>query len=247
MTIDWRIEVLGSVESTQIPVFEKAQKGEPEGYVLQALIQTGGKGRHGKTWHSPMGNLYTSLLLRPDCTMDIVPQLSFVVALALSDAIGLYIDPEMHQKTLKWPNDILINSLKISGILLETSQKNDSVDCVVIGTGVNIFAPPEGAIGLKDIAAGDVFIHIFRDNYLEKLSHYYEMWQRDGFASIRSMWLDQAHGVGEAITVNYASHTQTGIFEDIDAMGNLLLKNQEGTQIISSGEVHFGDKHASGH
>ena len=83
----WRVQVLGTTPSTQDLVKNLADVGEPEGLVIQSLQQTGGRGRHGNTWTSPMGNLYMSVLLRPQASALQAGQLAFVVALALSDAM----------------------------------------------------------------------------------------------------------------------------------------------------------------
>ena len=219
-----------------------AETGEPEGLAIQALQQTKGRGRHGNEWVSPMGNLYISLLLRPLCKADKAGQMAFVTALALSDAIGAVIK-DGHKKTLKWPNDILVDGRKISGILLESKlDKHGRVDYLIIGTGVNIFAPPEGAEGLDRIKSERLAVNTFRDLYLEKLQGRYISWQEQGFGPVRDEWLKQAHGLNETMKIRLPEISYEGIFRGIDENGVLLAEIDGQPRNFTSGEVHFGDK-----
>lgn len=217
-----------------------ADVGEREGLVIQALQQTRGRGRHGNEWSSPMGNLYTSLLLRPSCKTGQVGQMAFVVALALSSAMDDVME-DGHKKTLKWPNDILIDGKKVSGILLESKlDSHDRVDYVVVGAGVNIFAAPEGAVGLDTIKRERLAINHFRDMYLSNLLRYYNDWQNLGFAPIREAWLKQAHGVGAPMKIRLPETAYEGVFLGIDDVGTLMVDMGGEIKKFTSGEVHFG-------
>ncbi len=161
--VNWQIRTLSHVPSTQNSIRELAAEGAPEGTVVQALMQTSGRGRQGNQWISPMGNLYMSMLLRPGCTAMAAGQISFVAAVALSAAMDDVMAPG-HAKTLKWPNDVLIDGKKCAGILLESDlDKDGNVNSLVLGMGVNIMAPPEDRIGLQQVGRGQVAIHPFRD------------------------------------------------------------------------------------
>lgn len=242
MPVDWRIENFQKVETTQSHAQEAAAAGKPEGVVIQAMQQEGGKGRHGNHWDSPIGNLYMSVLLRPDCEIEQAGQLSFVVAVALSDALDNYIDLEKHTKTLKWPNDILVNKLKISGILLESNMKDNKLDSIILGMGLNIFTKPELSICLNDVAKEPVYINAVRDTVLDKLSYYYSLWQEKGFAPILEAWLKQAHGMGEPITARLPKETYKGIFKGVTPDGGLILEQENGEEnIIHAAEVYFGE------
>lgn len=240
--IDWQIETYQSVESTQGYAHDAAEAGKAEGYVAQGMKQTGGKGRHGNQWESPIGNLYMSVLLKPDCAMEQAGQLSFVTAVALSAAFDDYIDTAKHTKTLKWPNDIYINGLKLCGILLESKMKQNKLDSIIIGMGVNIFTKPELATCLNDVAKEPIYINVVRDNILAKLSDYYRLWQKKGFAPIHEAWLKQAHGLGQPMTARLPKENFKGIFKGLKEDGGLVLEQENGEEkIIHAGEVHFGE------
>lgn len=239
----WRVQVLGAVSSTQDMVRGLAETGEPEFLAIQSLQQSGGRGRHGNSWTSPMGNLYLSVLLRPRCSAGKAGQMAFVAALALSDAMDKVVDTAAHRKTLKWPNDILIDGKKVSGILLESSiTDKGAVDYLIIGTGVNIFAAPEGAIGLDAVKSQAIFVNKFRDLYLAKLAVRYAEWKDKGFASMREAWLNLAHGVGQNMTIRLPEITYRGIFKGIDDHGALMAEIDGEPRTFTAGEVHFGVK-----
>ena len=166
--------------------------------------------------------------------------MAFVVALALSDAMDEVIE-DGHVKTLKWPNDILIGGKKVSGILLETKlDKHGRVDYLIVGTGVNIFAPPEGAEGLDRIKKERLAVNTFRDLYLQKLRTYYIEWQDKGFAPVREAWLKQAHGLGGTMTIRLPETSYEGTFDGIDDSGALIATVNGERKIFTAGDVHFG-------
>ena len=134
-----------TVESTMLEARKLAEQGEdaaPDGTLIWAREQTGGKGRRGNTWDSPKGNFYSSLIVRPDVPAARAAELSFVTGCAVFDTVGEVCDPGFECR-LKWPNDILLNDAKIGGILLETkADAGKPVDYVIIGLGVNLRSHP---------------------------------------------------------------------------------------------------------
>lgn len=236
----WRVQVLGTTTSTQDVVRGLAETGEPEGLAVQSLQQTQGRGRHGNRWTSPMGNLYISLLLRPACRADRAAQLAFVIALSLSAAMDVVIK-DGHEKTLKWPNDILIDGRKVSGILLETRlDAHGRVDHLIAGVGVNIFAPPEGAEGLDRIKKERLAVNTFRDLFLGILHADYRAWQDKGFAPVRDAWLKQAHGLGRPMKIRLPETGYDGTFKGIDDNGALIAVVNGERRVFTAGDVHFG-------
>ena len=241
MSITWRFDNYQKVLSTQNYVHDAIALGEEEGLVVQALQQQGARGRHGNKWDAPIGNLYMSILLRPKCDLAQAGQLAFVVAVALSDALDDYIDTKKHKKTLKWPNDILIDNRKISGILLESDIRENALNAVVVGVGLNIFKAPDLAVGLNDVAKEPVYVNKVRDNVLDKLEASYDLWQQKGFAPIRDKWLNNAHGIGHPITARLPHESFKGVFKSFNDEGALILDMDGEDKIIHAANVHFGE------
>jgi len=239
MSILWNIEIFETIPSTQDVAKARVREGVKEGLVIQALQQSAGKGRHGNQWNSPAGNLYMSILLRPDCLADQAGQISFVIAVALSAAMDDFID-QGHHKTLKWPNDILINNLKCAGILLESELTVDGrIESLIVGIGVNLLAPPESRAGLQQLSDKKIEIDAFRDHLLEQLNKYYSQWKKDGFAPIRELWLKQAHGLNQKIEVRLADKKMHGMFKNINKNGALQLEVNGQIITVNSGDIYF--------
>lgn len=240
--MEWKVQTYQEVESTQDLIHEAAAQGLPEGVAVQSMIQLGGKGRRGNKWLSPVGNLYLSLLLRPECSVQEAGQISFVIAVAASAMLDNYIDPTKHLKTLKWPNDILIDGLKMSGILLESGMMGPHLDYIAVGMGMNIFNKPDLATSLNDLANQPVYINKIRDGFLTELSHYYALWQEKGFAPILELWLKQAHGLNAPMTARLPNDEFKGVFKTVREDGALVLETASGTQkIIHAADVYFGE------
>lgn len=239
--IEWSVHTYAQLSSTQDYIKELAAQDFPEGEVIQCLVQNKGRGRHGNEWVSPMGNLYMSVLLRPECGADKAGQISFVAAVALSAAIDEILDKDKHHKTLKWPNDILIDGKKCAGILLESDLKDGKVESLALGMGINIMAAPEGAVGLNDVTWDmQVPIHPFRDKVLEHLAKTYSEWRDKGFAPIRQRWLAEAHGLEKDMTARLSDKKIDGTFAGVDENGFLQLRTADGQMIdVSAGEVYF--------
>jgi|JI10StandDraft_1071094.scaffolds.fasta_scaffold217103_2 BirA family biotin operon repressor/biotin-[acetyl-CoA-carboxylase] ligase len=246
MTINWTVETFAVSSSTQDEVKDRALDGADEGLVIQALTQTQGRGRRGNEWTSPMGNLYMSVLLRPLCTADLAGQISFIAALAVSAAMDEFM-VEGHTKTLKWPNDILIDGKKCAGILLESElSPKGLVGHLVIGMGVNILSAPDERIGLKAVSGENrLAVHPFRDRVLHYLDTYYTAWKAEGFGPIRKAWLAQAHGLNQKMTARLPQREEKGIFRDLDDAGGLILELSDNKQIvIRAGEIYFEEPEA---
>lgn len=251
MSVSWNIHTYAQLPSTQDYARELAEEGLPEGTVIQSLVQTKGRGRQGREWHSPMGNLYMSLILRPACPAPKAAQLSFVIAVAVSRAMDHFM-ADGHEKTLKWPNDILIEGRKCAGILIESvMDAGGIVQALAVGIGVNILGAPEGAAQMAGVSRGPVAIHPFRDQVLAALASEYGQWKNQGFGPARKKWLGQAHRLGQSISVALPGGTCEGVFSDIDHNGALVLMLADGQEkTIHTGDVMLeqaGGDHAAGH
>ena len=131
------------VGSTNDEARRLAEQGTEAGAVVVAKEQLRGRGRHGRVWQSPPGNLYASLLLRPGCTVARSAQLSLVASLALAEAL-IALAPPNSDVRVKWPNDVLVRGAKVAGLLLESaSRPGGRVAWVVVGSGVNIASAPD--------------------------------------------------------------------------------------------------------
>ena len=130
-----------STGSTNEDIALLAKQGAAPWTVVQALVQTSGRGRHGKSWDSQIGNLFMSLLLRPTVNRVRWGELSLLSAITVASTLSDFIDNQIIQ--VKWPNDVLINGKKIAGILLEVADSNVEEPSVIVGIGINISKAPE--------------------------------------------------------------------------------------------------------
>ncbi len=241
----YRLVALDSVGSTNDEALRLASEGAEDGTLVWAREQTSGRGRQGRSWSSPPGNLYFSLVLRPDCAVAEAAQLSFVAGLALGEALGS-VAPPMIEVTYKWPNDLLVNGRKAAGILLESRGNPDgTLECLILGVGANLEHFPEDtqfpATSLHFEGATDVDAVALLEAFGRHFMSWANRWLDDGFAPVRRAWLQHAHGLGEEIEVRLPRETLTGTFKDLDERGVLLLELPGGARReISAGDVYFG-------
>ncbi len=218
------------------------------GSVCHALSQNQGRGRGGNNWVSKKGNLYCSLLIKPEKKLSLreAGLISFITSLALYDVLEKEISPQ-HEITLKWPNDILINKAKVSGILLETEQNSvDYADFIVVGFGVNVMHAPElndkKTICLNDVIKQENNIDLFhfRDLITTKILAYFDLFLEKGFSFIRKIWVEKCLFIDKEITIRTNYETFKAVFKTIDEDGNLIALLEDGsTQQVSSAEVFF--------
>lgn len=218
----------------------RARDGEAGPLWIAAHEQTKGRGRQGRAWLSPQGNLAASLLLIDACPVALAPQLGFVAGLAILRAVqGL--GPAGRAARLKWPNDLVVDGAKLSGLLLEGTQLADGRFACVIGFGINIVACPTdlpyAAISLADLGlasdAQDFLAHLS-----ESMDYWLALWARgDGFAAIRAAWQEHAAGRDQTIRLVSGGRELLGIFRGIDAAGQLVLETKSGPETIAVGDV----------
>jgi BirA family transcriptional regulator, biotin operon repressor / biotin---[acetyl-CoA-carboxylase] ligase len=242
MTIAFRIEEVAEIDSTNEGMRQRAAAGAPEGLVLRAEAQTAGRGRRGRGWNSPPGNLYVSLLVRPDCAPVVGATLGFVAAIALGDVLrDLTPAPVLH----KWPNDVLVGGGKITGMLLEAATRPDGkLDWLVLGLGVNIVSHPDGGIhpATDLVVSGGRAIAPKRllDRFLTGFGPAYDTWSRSGFGAVRQAWLAHAAGIGDRVVARLEHEEISGRFADLDTDGTLVMTLDGGNQRrIAAGDVFF--------
>jgi BirA family biotin operon repressor/biotin-[acetyl-CoA-carboxylase] ligase len=238
------LRLFNSVTSTQDELRALAEQGAPEGTLVISEQQTSGRGRMGRSWLSPAGKgIWMSLLLRPSVPLHLTPQLTLLAAVALSRAISKLVPISIG---IKWPNDLLVEGRKISGILLESAAEDERLRYVVVGMGISANLDMEDypeelltkAISLKMASGGEVDRSELIAVIMEEFERLYELYLEQGFAPIRSLW--EAHSV----TLNHITLLHTpqgqirGIPRSLDDMGGLRVEIEDGSyRTVYSGEI----------
>jgi BirA family biotin operon repressor/biotin-[acetyl-CoA-carboxylase] ligase len=240
----WRLDARVTVGSTNEEAKRLALEGAPEFTAVWALEQTSGRGRRGRSWTSPRGNLYFSVVLKPEVPPSEAAQIGFVASVALADTLREIVAPSA-SISLKWPNDVLVNRRKVSGILPEIvgTRATGHVEALVLGMGINVANHPEQttwpATNLDGVGA-----RVELEQVLERVSaaldRWIRVWRTEGFAPVRQRWKEQALPVGEAVELRLDGRVLGGRYLGIDADGALVLGSPDGTrQLIRAGEVFF--------
>jgi BirA family biotin operon repressor/biotin-[acetyl-CoA-carboxylase] ligase len=237
------VHAFETIGSTNAEALVRAQAGEHGPLFVVAERQSAGRGRRGREWVSEAGNLYASLLVVDPAPAVASPQICFVAALALHDAVldacaGL----APARLKLKWPNDLLLDQAKVSGILVEGTTLASGKLAAAIGIGVNCaHHPADTPFPASDfkVAGFDLSPAVLLARLGERWNARVREWDRgEGFAAIRAAWLLRATGIGGAIEVRLPDRTLAGTFEAIDEEGALLLRKADGArEAISAGDV----------
>ncbi|ARQ01628.1 biotin--[acetyl-CoA-carboxylase] ligase [Pseudorhodoplanes sinuspersici] len=260
----YRVRSFDRLDSTNSEAMRLAQNGERGPLWVVTEEQTAGRGRQGREWQSFIGNLAASLLITNDLKLSDAATLGFVAGLAAHEACAVAA-PGL-SLSLKWPNDLLANGAfssdvdsgsreenaprrkktgKLAGLLLESQNLGDRL-ALVVGIGVNVAAAPEG-MGYPAVSLAGLGYPVQASNLFASLTEafvkYDSLWNRGrGFADIRRLWLERAHGVGKSVSVHMGDRIEHGIFETLDEHGCLILRKPDGTACtIAAGDVYFGD------
>ncbi|CAH2030379.1 biotin--[acetyl-CoA-carboxylase] ligase [Trichlorobacter ammonificans] len=239
-----RLVCAAATSSTNSDAFRLAEEGAPEGTVVLADSQSGGKGRLGRRWESPAGvNLYCSVILRPPLLPHEASQLTFLSAVAVARTIeavtGLH-------PGIKWPNDLLLGERKVAGLLNEMSAETDRVGFVILGIGVNINMQahqfPDGlrhpATSLLLASGTTVSRSVFTVRLFQELAAGYERFLREGFDPVREEWAGRSTAFGREVAVDTGAGILRGPFSGIDRDGALLLQRPDGSlERVLSGDV----------
>lgn len=242
--IGHRIISVDETDSTNLLAFRMAEEGAEDGAVVIADSQTGGKGRLGRRWESPKGvNLYCSVILRPAMPPVRAPQLTFISAVAVARTVE---SVTRLRPQIKWPNDILVNGLKVAGLLNEMSSETDTIHFVVLGIGVNLNMKrdqfPEGlrhpASSLL-LESGTCVSRVeFTRTLLTALDALYDDYLEHGFSPIKEEWLSRSMVMGRRVRVVSGNDATEGIVCGIDDDGALLLqRGSGGCERVLSGDV----------
>ncbi|MGZ8349067.1 MAG: biotin--[acetyl-CoA-carboxylase] ligase [Allosphingosinicella sp.] len=223
--------------STNDDVAALARAAAPEGTWLRAGRQTGGKGRQGRAWQSPEGNLHASTLVRLGPGDPPAATLALVAAVALHEVVALHADGVR----IKWPNDLLAGAAKLAGILLEREG-----EAVVVGFGVNLAGHPDladrPATSLAALCGAAPDPDAFAETLAESFGRWLARWRGEGLGPIRRRWLEAAHPIGTALSTAEGD----GLFGGLDENGAMRLRLADGTtRILHAGDVFLlGDGEA---
>lgn len=213
-------------------MLELAVGGLGEGTWLRADRQAGGRGRQGRAWISPEGNLYASTLVRLRPSDPTAGTLALVAGVAVHEVASSFVPGVL----LKWPNDLMLGVAKVAGVLLERSG-----DAVVIGVGLNLTHHPD----LTDRPTASLAEHssnvtpeVAAEMLDEAFARWLGRWRGEGIASVRARWLERAHPIGTALTARLPDGDAVdGLFDGLDGDGALMLRLASGDRRV----IHAGD------
>jgi len=255
----YRLRSYDSVGSTNAEAVEAAKTGDPGGVWFVARHQSAGRGRRGRAWINPHGNLAATLLIVPDADPVSVATLGFVAGVALNAALSAILPNGIvkigidgadstggnSRVALKWPNDVLADGAKLAGILLEAAKLPDGRHAIAVGIGVNVVASPTdvpypatslAALGVAR-SAEEVF-EALSDAWVDSFG----LWDDGrGIKAVLTHWRASAAGMGAPVAVNQDGDVLRGTFETIDDAGRLIVRADDNRRIaITAGDVHFG-------
>lgn len=239
-----QIDYHDEINSTNERAKQLAREGALHGMIVIAEKQLQGKGRLGRFWYSPSGTgIWLSMILRPKILPFEAPKLTLLAGVAAARAIQqvAHLTPE-----IKWPNDILLEGKKVSGILTEMSAEMDAINFVIVGIGINVNLLPEDfEPELKDIATSLAIqkgekisrVHLLQC-FLREMEALYEEFLHNGFADILDEWKQWTNLLGRRVKINMISDEFLATIVDIDDSGSLVVEREGGEiQHVFSGEV----------
>ncbi|EPY07644.1 biotin/acetyl-CoA-carboxylase ligase [Paenibacillus alvei TS-15] len=241
-----QLRIIARTESTQNEAAVWALEGAADGAVIIAEEQTGGRGRQGKSFHSPAGKgIWMSLILRPQIPLQFTPQLTLLSAVALCRAMRRMTEVDLG---IKWPNDILYEDKKVCGILTESSAEDERLVHVIAGVGISVNLEehdyPEElrskVTSLKIASGKEIDRASLLAECLFELEQLYKLYVEQGFAPIRSLWEAQSVTIGRSLSVTTPNGIVSGVAQGLDDSGALIVLGEDGCyRKIFSGDVHF--------
>jgi BirA family biotin operon repressor/biotin-[acetyl-CoA-carboxylase] ligase len=235
----WRIVRFDAIDSTNEEARRRALAGDADRLWIVADEQTAGRGRRGRAWISPKGNLHASALMIDPCPPPVAAQLGFVAGVALVRAAR---DLGTTNVGLKWPNDLMSQGAKCAGILTEGIGLGGGRTACVAGVGVNCAHAPEGLgyatscltqAGGQAVDSGELL-----ERLVQRFGEALDAWRAgQAFDRIRAAWLDYALGLGERIAIQNRAGKREGVFEGIDVAGRLLMRSERGLETIEAADL----------
>jgi BirA family biotin operon repressor/biotin-[acetyl-CoA-carboxylase] ligase len=240
----WEIEYHRVLDSTNNRAKELAEGGAPEGTLVLAEEQLGGRGRLGRNWFSPAGKgIYLSFVLRPSLLPQQLAGITMVTAVGVCQSI---LETTGIRTGIKWPNDLLLEGKKVCGILTEMKGEMDRVHYVIVGVGINVNGDQEDypeelrerATSLARAAGREIARLPLLVSFLQKFASWYEIFQTKGFSPVRKVWKDLTVTLGKQVTVRSGTEIYIGTAVDLDEGGALVLQEAGGScRFLHSGEV----------
>jgi BirA family biotin operon repressor/biotin-[acetyl-CoA-carboxylase] ligase len=234
------IRTVAETGSTNDDLLALAREGAAEDLWLRAERQTGGKGRLGRAWHSPSGNLHASTLVRLRPGDPPPASLAFVAAVALQEVVQAHAGA--HPVRIKWPNDLVVGAAKLAGILLERIE-----DAVVLGFGVNLAAYPEDLAGrvisVRELTGTAPDAESFLEELARSFGDWLARWRGEGLVPILGQWRAMAHPPGTPLSVSTGRNDRLeGSFDGLAEDGALRLRLADGTiHVIRAGDVFLSE------
>lgn len=240
------IKTLDEVDSTNDVALAAGRDGAPHGWAVAARRQTAGRGRRGHVWESPEGNLYLSVLLRPQVAPTRLPGLAAACGLGVLD--GLKALGVANEAQLKWPNDLLAHGRKLAGILVEVGRDGQGGAFAVCGVGVNVGDAPRdlGAIALTELPAGATpsftsLAEALRDGVVARVGSWASSGGDRPLDGVREAYLERLAWRGEKVVARSpdGSELARGTLETVDAWGRAVLLAPDGSRVPVSAERAF--------
>lgn len=243
LIIGREIHVFQAIDSTNIKGMELGERGSPEGTIVLTETQTNGKGRLGRRWISPEGNIYLSIILRPKILPSEAPLITLMAAVASASALRKALNTGVN---IKWPNDIIIEGKKVGGILTEMNSEMDRVNYIVLGIGINVnmnltLLPPDvriTATTIKEKIGSDIRRTEILSLLIKELDRWYKIFLNEGPGPVLDEWRGLSQGIGKKVKVTSLDSVIEGLAEGIDDYGRLIVRLEGGkVEKVDSGDV----------
>jgi len=239
----WSVISMDTVDSTNTVAMELGEKDALHGTVVVADRQTKGRGRLGREWVSPTGNIYMSILLRPTVTPADAALLTITAAVAcvraLREATGLQVE-------IKWPNDLMVSGKKLGGILTEMKSRGPRVLFAVVGIGINLnsraadFSPELSATAtsLRVETGGKIPKTALISRILSEIRFWYDELTQGDRDRILDEWRRLSSTLGRDVRITSVNETFEGVAETLDKEGRLIVRLSSGIRkVVSAGDV----------
>ena len=247
------------IDSTNSYLLELAREGAPEGTVVLSEYQTAGRGRKARKWFASKGkNLLVSILLRPELEIDYVQKITLATAIILANSIEQYLkenDLPAQDIRFKWPNDLLVNNRKLSGILSESILHDKKIMALVIGIGINLNEMPQErepdikhkAVSLKELTGAEIDREKFLCQLLENFEKGYERFERTLYRQVIDEWKQRCSQFGQKVVLETPFGEQEAIIRDVNESGYLIYEDKSGQlHSLITGEVIGEQKNVAG-